>query len=197
MGWSPTLSIKTLKCGQTDFLFPNSALWSELSFLSSRVYLLQTIRPAIVDFRHGLLLTHTKLNFYIFLVILILLIDSVFFCWLTAAGRLHWASQEATWLPPWSLWAETQEGGSWSAQKICYSSEGWFWFLLANFPFVRIFQLSWVIAVPFLIELWMLQALGIKGKMFAKKRYAEKALMKKTWVFLLVSIEVPPVPLIL
>jgi len=26
---------------------------------------------------------------------------------------------------------------------------------------------------------WM-QALGIKGKMFAKKRYQEKALMKKT-----------------
>lgn len=26
----------------------------------------------------------------------------------------------------------------------------------------------------------MEQALGIKGKMFAKKRYAEKALMKKT-----------------
>ena len=29
------------------------------------------------------------------------------------------------------------------------------------------------------------QALGIKGKMFAKKRYAEKAQMKKTWVVLL------------
>ena len=29
----------------------------------------------------------------------------------------------------------------------------------------------------------MEQALGIKGKMFAKKRYAEKAQMKKTWVF--------------
>lgn len=28
----------------------------------------------------------------------------------------------------------------------------------------------------------LFQALGIKGKMFAKKRYAEKALMKKTLV---------------
>lgn len=28
--------------------------------------------------------------------------------------------------------------------------------------------------------IWMVQALGIKGKMFAKKRYAEKAQLKKT-----------------
>lgn len=30
----------------------------------------------------------------------------------------------------------------------------------------------------------MEQALGIKGKMIAKKNYAEKAQMKKTWVIL-------------
>nr|KAJ0191043.1 hypothetical protein LSAT_V11C800451120 [Lactuca sativa] len=33
--------------------------------------------------------------------------------------------------------------------------------------------------------LWLTQALGIKGKLFAKKRYAEKAQMKKTLVSLL------------
>lgn len=33
--------------------------------------------------------------------------------------------------------------------------------------------------------LWLSQALGIKGKMFAKKRYAEKTQMKKTLVSLL------------
>jgi hypothetical protein len=30
---------------------------------------------------------------------------------------------------------------------------------------------------------WVQQTLGIRGKMFAKKNYAEKAQMKKTWVF--------------
>ena len=39
-------------------------------------------------------------------------------------------------------------------------------------------------------RIWILQALGIKGKMFAKKRYAEKALMKKTWVSYVHSFEI-------
>ena len=35
----------------------------------------------------------------------------------------------------------------------------------------------------------MEQARGIKGKIIAKKNYAEKALMKKTWVLFLGLIE--------
>ena len=93
-----------------------------------------------------------------------------------AAGRPHRAAPEAPWAASGLRGAQAQARGARGAQALEGCTEGAAWSESLPTFWVAVYVFLLLMVACFLLS----QLLGAKGKRFAKKRYAEKAQMKKT-----------------